>query len=90
MYSQIKLAKELWESMEKYKTGDVGSNKFVIRKILDYKMVESKPAISYVKELQVLVHNIHEDNMVLCKPFQVDVIIGNSYLDGRFQGLSKT
>ncbi|CAN6718843.1 unnamed protein product [Malus baccata var. baccata] len=42
VYVVCKTTKELWESLEKkYKTGDVGSKKFVVGKFLDYKMVDS-------------------------------------------------
>ena len=42
VYSQVKTAKELWDSLDKkYKTEDAGSKKFVVGRFLDYKMVDS-------------------------------------------------
>nr|GEV74861.1 hypothetical protein [Tanacetum cinerariifolium] len=69
-------AKELWESLEcKYKTEDVGTEKFVVARFLDYKMVDSKNVISQVQDLQVLIHDIHAEGMTLSETFQVAVII---------------
>ena len=47
VYISIKTAKELWNSLEKkYKTEDAGSKKFIVGKLLDYKMVDSKTVLS--------------------------------------------
>ena len=46
VYSPIKTAKELWESLEKkYKTDDVGSKKFVVGKFLDFVMIDFKTVV---------------------------------------------
>lgn len=59
VYSNVKISKELWEALEKkYKTEDVGLKKFVAAKFLDYKMVDSKPVITQVQELQVIIHDL--------------------------------
>ena len=69
-------AKELWESLDKkYKTEDVGLKKFVMGKFLDYKMLDSKTVISQVQDLQVILHDIHEEGMSLSESFQVAAII---------------
>ncbi|KAL2542001.1 Uncharacterized protein Adt_02979 [Abeliophyllum distichum] len=53
-------AKELWESLDrKYKTEDAGAKKFIVGLFVDYKMVDSKPVISQVQELQVILLEIH-------------------------------
>ena len=47
VYSAKTTAKELWESLDrKYKTKDAGSKKFIVGRILDYKMVDSKTVTS--------------------------------------------
>ena len=54
VYSPIKTAKELWESLDrKYKTEDAIMKKFVVGRFLDYKMVDSNNIISQVQDLQV-------------------------------------
>ena len=62
VYSPLKTAKELWDSLDKkYKTEDVGLKKFIVGKFLDFKMVDSKTVLSQVQELQVVVHDIHAE-----------------------------
>ena len=76
VYSPIKTAKELWESLDKkYKTEDAGMKKFIVGKFLDYKMVDSRTVISQVQELQVVLHDIHAEGMSLSESFQVAAII---------------
>ncbi|KZV49453.1 hypothetical protein F511_13228 [Dorcoceras hygrometricum] len=54
-----KTAKELWESLDrKYKTEDAGAKKFLVGRFLDFKMLDSKPVISQVQELQLILHQL--------------------------------
>ncbi|KAK1410121.1 hypothetical protein QVD17_36654 [Tagetes erecta] len=72
VYCKAKTAKELWESLErKYKTEDAGTKKFVMAKFLEFKMIDSKTVMSQVQELQVVLHDIHAEGMVLSETFQV-------------------
>ena len=76
LYSLIKNARELWELLDrKYKTEDTRMKKFVVGRFLDYKMVDSKTIISQVQDLQVILHEIHAEGMVLSESFQVAAII---------------
>ena len=76
VYTDKKTAKELWESLDrKYKTEDAGAKKFVVGRFLDYKMVDSKIVVSQVQELQVILHEIHAEGMMLSETFQVAAII---------------
>ena len=76
VYSPIKTTRELWESLHrKNKTEDVGMKKFVVGRFLDYKMVDSKTIISQVQDLQVILHKIHAEGMMLSESFQVASII---------------
>ena len=77
VYSYKKIAKKLWESLDrKYKIEDVGAKKFVLGRFLNYKMVDSKTVVSQVQELQIILHEIHAEGMLLSKTlFQVVVII---------------
>ena len=75
VYSPIATAKELWESLEKkYKTEDAGLKKFMVGRFLEYKMVDSKTVMSQVQELQIILHEIHAEKMVLGESFQVDAL----------------
>ncbi|KAJ9565792.1 LOW QUALITY PROTEIN: hypothetical protein OSB04_001758 [Centaurea solstitialis] len=76
VYSASNTSKELWQSLEKkYKTEDAGSKKFVIARFLEFKMNDSKTVMSQVQELQVMLHDIHAEGMIVSEPFQVAAII---------------
>ena len=76
VYSDKKTAKELWESLDrKYITEDVGAKRFVVGRFLDYKMIDSKTVVNKVQEIQVILHEIHAEGMMLSETFQVASII---------------
>ena len=76
VYCAFNTARELWESLDKkYKTEDAGLKKFVVGKLLDYKILDSKTVISQVQDLQVILHDIHTEGMSLNESFQVAAII---------------
>ncbi|PRQ52113.1 putative RNA-directed DNA polymerase [Rosa chinensis] len=76
VYRSYITAKELWNSLEKkYKVDDAGSKKFIIGKFLNYKMVDSKTVVSQVDELQVIIHELHDEGMVINESFQVGSVI---------------
>ncbi|XP_070053900.1 uncharacterized protein LOC142173528 [Nicotiana tabacum] len=65
VYSNVQTLKELWDALEKkYKTEDTGLKKFVAAKFLDYKIVDSKPVITQVQELQVIIHDLLAEAMI--------------------------
>ncbi|XP_038717203.1 uncharacterized protein LOC120010478 [Tripterygium wilfordii] len=76
VYSNIPLAKELWDSFEKkYKTEDVGIKKFVVAKFLDFHMVDDKSVVTQIEEFQIIVHDILSKGMLMCEPLQVATVI---------------
>ena len=84
VYSSLKMAKELWDSLDKkYKTEDAGLKKFIVGKFLDFKMVDSKTVLSQVQELQVVMHDIHAEGMTLSETFQVAAFIEKLPPSGR-------
>ena len=50
LYTSIKSPKEA-----KYKTEKIGTNKFIIQKYFDYKMLDNISVLDHVHELQILV-----------------------------------
>ena len=53
VYSQVNIAKELWESLaKKYKIEDAGMKKFIVGKFLDYKIVDSKTVTNQAKSFK--------------------------------------
>ena len=78
VYSVKESAKVLWESLDlKYKIEDVGSKKFSIGRFLDYKMQDSKTVMIQVQEIQLIIHDLHVEGIILNEPFQVGAIIEN-------------
>ena len=76
VYSPLKTTKEPWDSLDKkYKTEDGGLKKFIFGKFLDFKMVDSNTVLSQVQQLQVVVHDIHAEEMTLSETFQVAAFI---------------
>ncbi|XP_075521355.1 uncharacterized protein LOC142554577 [Primulina tabacum] len=76
VYCQVKTAKELWDMLDKkYRAEDAGLKKFIVGRFLDFKMVDSKSAMSQVQELQLLLHEIHGEGMTLRESFQVAAMI---------------
>ena len=76
VYIDKKKDKELWESLDqKDKIEDARAKNFVMGQFLDYKMVDSKTVVSQVQELQVILHEILVEGMMLSETFQVAAII---------------
>ena len=54
LYTSMKLSKEIWNALEaKYKTEKVGTNKFIIQKYFDYKMLDNVSVLDQVHVLQI-------------------------------------
>ena len=60
---------------KKYKTENACLKKFVIAKFLSYKMVDSKNVGSQAKELQLILHDLIAEDMVVNGIFQVAAMI---------------
>ncbi|GAV58751.1 UBN2_2 domain-containing protein, partial [Cephalotus follicularis] len=71
-----KTTKELWEDLEsKYKTEDVRHKKFLVSKLFDFNMSDSKSIMSQVYELQYIMNQIISEGHTLDESFQVSTII---------------
>ena len=76
VYSKFNTAKEMWDALvRKYKSEDAGSKKYAVAKFLNFKMVDSKPIMAQVEQLQLLVHEILAEGMEICETFQVAAFI---------------
>ncbi|XP_075088232.1 uncharacterized protein LOC142170263 [Nicotiana tabacum] len=76
VYSVMETSKALWNALEKkYKTEDVGLKKFVAARFLDFKMIDTRSVITQVQELQVIVHDLLAEGMVINEAFQVAAFI---------------
>ncbi|XP_049390262.1 uncharacterized protein LOC125854722 [Solanum stenotomum] len=76
VYNNVKTSKELWDALEKkYKTEDVGMKKFIVAKFLDYKMIDSKTVVTQVQEVQVIIHDLLAEGLIVNDVFQMAAII---------------
>lgn len=67
MYSSMKTTKTLWESLDKKcKIEDIGMKKIIVG---HYKMVDSKLVLNQVQEMQLVLLEIHVENVVLSECF---------------------
>ncbi|PHU10351.1 Pathogenesis-related protein 1B [Capsicum chinense] len=72
----IKTSKELWGALEgEYKIEDTGIKKFLVAQFLDFKMIDSKSVVSQVYELQVIIHDLLAEGLIVNDAFQVVVIV---------------
>ncbi|VFQ92103.1 unnamed protein product [Cuscuta campestris] len=76
VYAGATLAKELWNSLnKKYQAEDAGTKKFIVGKMLDYKMVDSKSVVAQAEELTVIFNKCNEKKVGVSEAFQVAAII---------------
>ncbi|KAL0451833.1 UNVERIFIED_CONTAM: hypothetical protein Slati_1161400 [Sesamum latifolium] len=54
---------------------DAGLKKFIVKKFLEFKMVDSKAVMNQVQEFQMILHDLHAEGMKLSEFFQVAVMI---------------
>ena len=72
----MKSPKEIWNTFEaKYKTEKVGTDKFIIQKYFDYKMLNNVSILDQVHELQILVNELRDLSINILESFQVGAII---------------
>ncbi|KAF3641702.1 putative glucan endo-1,3-beta-glucosidase A-like [Capsicum annuum] len=68
--SGTKTTKELWGALEwKYEIEDAGTKTFFVARFLEYKMIDNKSVISQVQELQVIIHDLLAEDMILTNTF---------------------
>lgn len=76
IYSTFGTAREIWESLDtKYKTKAACSKRFSVGKFLNYRMVDSKPVMKQVEELQILTHELEVEGMGVNNNFLAGSII---------------
>ena len=75
-FQQMKTAKEIWAALQfKYQAEEEGTNRFLIAKYLNFKMVDSKPLLLQIHELQVIVSKLISLKIEIPEAFQVGAII---------------
>ncbi|VFQ94558.1 unnamed protein product [Cuscuta campestris] len=76
VYAGATLAKELWNSLnKKFQAKDAGTKKFIVGKMLDYKMVDSKSIVAQAEKLMLIFNKCNEEKVGVSEAFQVAAII---------------
>ena len=76
LYTSMNSPKKIWNALEaKYKTEKVSTNKFIIQKYFDYKMLDNISILDQVHELQILVNKLRDLWINILESFQVGAII---------------
>ncbi|KAJ9556888.1 LOW QUALITY PROTEIN: hypothetical protein OSB04_011502 [Centaurea solstitialis] len=76
IYLTFGTTKEILESLDsKYKTEVTCSKRFVVGKFLNYRMIEGKPVMKQIEELQILSHELEVEGMGINTNFLVGAII---------------
>ena len=76
VYCSISTVKELFDFLDKkYKIKDAGMKKFIVGRLLDYKMTDVKTIMSQVQDFQLILHEIRAQRMALSKSFQVAALV---------------
>ena len=66
LYTVEPSAREIWNALEfKYKAEGEGTKKFLISKYFDFKIVDAKPILPQVHELQVIVNQLRVEKIDL-------------------------
>ena len=75
-YTDNSSARDIWNALEfKYKAEEEDTEKFLISKYFDFKMLDGKPILPQVHELQVIVNKLRAVKIELPKQFQVGAIV---------------
>ena len=70
LYTDNPSARDIWNALEfKYKAEEEGTKKFLISKYFDFKMLDDKPILPQVHELQVIVNKLRAVKIELSESF---------------------
>uniref|UniRef100_A0A2N9HKS3 Uncharacterized protein n=1 Tax=Fagus sylvatica TaxID=28930 RepID=A0A2N9HKS3_FAGSY len=76
LFTTMTSPKEIWKALEtKYKTEKQGTDKFIIQKYFDFKMMDNVSVLDQVHELQIMDHKLNDLSIKIPELFQVGAII---------------
>ncbi|GKC05442.1 copia-like retrotransposon [Tanacetum coccineum] len=76
VYAPITDPRKLWSALEfKYKQQEEGTNRYLISKFFDFRMVDEKPILEQVHELQILVNKLNVLSIPIPEMLQVGAIV---------------
>jgi hypothetical protein len=76
LFTTMTSPKKIWKALEtKYKTEKQGTDKFIIQKYFDFKMMDNVSVLDQVHELQIMDHKLNDLSIKIPELFQVGAII---------------
>ena len=76
MYEPKKFAREMCEAIEnKYKIEDYGNKSYLVSNYFDFKIVDNKPILNLVHEIQLIVQQLYPKGILIDEKLQVRAII---------------
>ncbi|CAM8943510.1 unnamed protein product [Rhodiola kirilowii] len=76
LYQNVESAKELWDTLEaKYMAEDASSVKFLVSNFNNYKMVDSRPVMEQLHEIQRILGQFAQSNLKMDEAISVSSII---------------
>ncbi|CAM8960642.1 unnamed protein product [Rhodiola kirilowii] len=76
LYQNVESAKELWDTLEaKYMAEDASSVKFLVSNFNNYKMVDSRPVMEQLHEIQRILGQFAQTNLKMDEAISVSSII---------------
>ena len=76
VYAPITDPRKLWSALEfKYKQQEEGTNRYLISKFFNFQMVDEKPILEQVHELQILVNKLNVLSIPIPEMLQVGAIV---------------
>nr|GEZ53025.1 zinc finger, CCHC-type [Tanacetum cinerariifolium] len=76
VYTNVKSAKELWDSLEsKYMAEDSSSKKFLVSNFNNYKMVDSRPVMEQYNEILTILRQYTQHGLKMDESISVSIII---------------
>jgi hypothetical protein len=76
LFTTMTSPKEIWKALEtKHKMEKQDTDKFIIQKYFDFKMMDNVSVLDQMHELQILVHKLNDLSIKILELFQVGAII---------------
>ena len=70
LYSPLESARELWNALKiKYNAEDVDNKRFIVDQYVNFSIVDDKPILAQIHEMQILAYKIKGEGMYLDDDF---------------------
>ncbi|KAL0392699.1 UNVERIFIED_CONTAM: hypothetical protein Sradi_2492700 [Sesamum radiatum] len=76
LFVNHKSARAIWNTLEsRYESDDAGSKKYVVRKWLQFHILDGKPIMDQVHEYENMVADVLSEDMKMCEILQANILL---------------